>query len=124
MHVPNKVECDNESILRVRAGSDNRTTTDDLGETVQMTVLAAIADWSVLAFALLLLAAQMLAHEAGYWLGYRRKAGGGEVQAEGVSVVVGGMLGLLAFVLAFANTRFIERVEGTLAEANAIGTAW
>jgi len=89
-----------------------------------MTVLAAIADWSVLAFALLLLAAQMLAHEAGYWLGYRRKAGGGEVQAEGVSVVVGGMLGLLAFVLAFANTRFIERVEGTLAEANAIGTAW
>jgi hypothetical protein len=43
-------------------------------------------------------------------------------------VVVGGMLGLLAFVLAltlsFANTRFTERVEGTLAEANAIGTAW
>ena len=93
-----------------------------------MTVLAAIADWSVLAFALLLLAAQMLAHEAGYWLGYRRKARDGEFQAEGVSVVVGGMLGLLAFVLAltlsFANTRFTERVEGTLAEANAIGTAW
>src|SRR5215471_8958302 len=127
-HVPNKVECDNESILRVRVGSDNRTTTDDLGEAAQMTVLAAIADWSVLAFALLLLAAQMLAHEAGYWLGYRRKAGGEEVQAEGVSVVVGGMLGLLAFVLAltlsFANTRFTERVEGTLSEANAIGTAW
>jgi hypothetical protein len=42
--------------------------------------------------------------------------------------VVGGMLSLLAFVLAltlsFANTRFSERVEGTLAEANAIGTAW
>jgi hypothetical protein len=38
------------------------------------------------------------------------------------------MLSLLAFVLAltlsFANTRFSERVEGTLAEANAIGTAW
>ena len=93
-----------------------------------MTLLAAIADWSVFAFALLLLTAQMLAHEAGYWLGYRRNARGGEVQAEGVSVVVGGMLGLLAFVLAltlsFANTRFTERVEGTLAEANAIGTAW
>jgi hypothetical protein len=39
-----------------------------------------------------------------------------------------GMLGLLAFVLAltlsFANARFGERVEGTLTEANAIGTAW
>src|SRR5215471_11857949 len=127
-HVPNKVECDNESILRVRVGSDNRTTTDDLGEAAQMTVLAAIADWSILAFASLLLSAQLLTYGAGYWLGYRRKAGGEEVQAEGVSVVVGGMLGLLAFVLAltlsFANTRFTERLEGTLAEANAIGTAW
>src|SRR6516162_5266441 len=53
---------------------------------------------------------------------------GGEVQAEGVGVVVGGMLSLLAFVLAltlsFANSRFSERVAGTLTEANAIGTAW
>src|SRR5215471_13969857 len=93
-----------------------------------MTMLSVIADWSVFAFALLLMAAQMLAHEAGYWLGYRRKAQDGEAQAEGVSAVVGGMLGLLAFVLAltlsFANTRFTERVEGTLAEANAISTAW
>jgi hypothetical protein len=93
-----------------------------------MTVLAAIANWSVIAFGLLLWAAQMLAHEAGYWFGSRRRARGGEVHAEGVGVVVGGMLGLLAFVLAltlsFANSRFSERVQGTLAEANAIGTAW
>ena len=93
-----------------------------------MTELAAIANWSVFAFALLLWVAQMLAHEAGYWFGSRRRARGGEVQAEGVGIVVSGMLGLLAFVLAltlsFANTRFSERVEGTLAEANAIGTAW
>jgi hypothetical protein len=38
------------------------------------------------------------------------------------------MLGLLAFVLAltlsFANSRFSERIQGTLNEANAIGTAW
>jgi hypothetical protein len=37
-------------------------------------------------------------------------------------------MGLFAFVLAltlsFANTRFTERQAGTLAEANAIGTAW
>jgi hypothetical protein len=93
-----------------------------------MTVLAAIANWSVFAFALLLWVVQMLAHEAGYWLGSRRRARGGETQAEGVGVVVGGMLSLLAFVLAltlsFANSRFSERVEGTLNEANAIGTAW
>lgn len=93
-----------------------------------MSVLAAIADWSVFAFALLLLAAQMLAHEAGYLVGCRRKARGGEVHAEGVGVVVGSILGLLAFVLAltlsFANARFTERMQGTLTEANAIGTAW
>jgi hypothetical protein len=115
-------------LLELDIGSGNRVTTRNFGGIAQMTMLAAIADWSVLAFALLLMATQMLAHEAGYWLGYRRQSPDGEVQAEGVSVVVGGMLGLLAFVLAltlsFANTRFTERVEGTLAEANAIGTAW
>jgi len=93
-----------------------------------MTELAAIANWSVFAFALLLWVAQMLAHETGYWAGFGRRARGGEVQAKGVSVVVAGMLSLLVFVLAltlsFANTRFSERVEGTLTEANAIGTAW
>ena len=93
-----------------------------------MTVLAAIANWSVFVFAVLLWVAQMLAHEAGYWFGSRRRAHGGAVQAEGVGVVVGGMLSLLAFVLAltlsFANNRFSERVEGTLVETNAIGTAW
>src|SRR5208337_2556040 len=87
-----------------------------------------IAEWGRFAFALLLFAAQMLAHEAGYWLGYRRKARGGEAQAEGVAVVVGGMLGLLGFVLAltlsFASARFNERLAATLAEANAIDTAW
>lgn len=93
-----------------------------------MTMLAAIATWSVLTFALLLWVAQMLAHEGGYWFGSRRRAHGEETQAEGVSVVVAGMLSLLAFVLAltlsFANARFSERLEGTLTEANAIGTAW
>ena len=31
---------------------------------------------------------------------------------------------VLALTLSFANTRFSERRAGTLAEANAIGTAW
>ena len=47
---------------------------------------------------------------------------------EGVGVLVAGLLGLLAFVLAltlsFASDRFSERRTGALAEVNAIGTAW
>jgi hypothetical protein len=92
-----------------------------------MTVLAAIAAWSLLAFALLRFVVQLIANEAGYWVG-RRRAARGEVQTEGVGVVVGGMLALLAFVLAltlsFANSRFSERRSVALAEGNAIGTAW
>lgn len=92
-----------------------------------MTILAAIAAWSIVAFGLLLLAVQLLAHEAGFWIGKRHRARA-ESQFEGVGVVVGGMLGLLGFVLAltlsFANDRFAERRTGSLAEANAIGTAW
>jgi hypothetical protein len=63
----------------------------------------------------------------GQWAG-RRQRKRAEGHYEGVGVVVGGMLGLLAFVLAltlsFANTRFSERRAGALSEANAIGTAW
>lgn len=92
-----------------------------------MTFLAAIAEQSMAAFGLLLLAVQFVAHRIGVWMGRRAKARG-TVQTEGVGVVVGGMLALMAFVLAltlsFANTRFSERRAGTLAEANAIGTAW
>ncbi|WP_240791018.1 hypothetical protein [Roseomonas sp. AR75] len=57
-----------------------------------------------------------------------RQAARQKPAAEGIGVIVGGMLGLLAFVLAltlsFASTRFQERRDGTLVEANAIGTAW
>lgn len=92
-----------------------------------MDVITSLAQWSISAFAALLFALQLGAYEVGYRLGFRRKARSpGDV--ESVGVVVGGMLGLLAFVLAltltFANTRFNERRLGTLAEANAIGTAW
>jgi hypothetical protein len=92
-----------------------------------MSFAAEIAAWSMPVFALLLLAAQLVAHELGQWAG-RRQRKRAEGQYEGVGIVVGGMLALLAFVLAltlsFANTRFSERRAGTLAEANAIGTAW
>lgn len=86
-----------------------------------------LAAFSVLAFAAVLLLVQAAAKEVGYVFG-RRKAQRQDNPGEGVSVVVGGMLGLLAFVMAltlsFSSARFQERREGTLAESNAIGTAW
>lgn len=86
-----------------------------------------VADQGVLAFALLLVVVQTLAKEVGYFFG-NRIAARRENPGEGVGVVVGGMLALLAFVLAltlsFASTRFQERRASTLDEANAIGTAW
>ncbi|MBR0682352.1 hypothetical protein GXW74_17810 [Roseomonas eburnea] len=86
-----------------------------------------IARLGALPFAGVLFILQMVSREFGLWMGQHRAAKrAGE--PEGVGVIVGGMLGLLAFVLAltlsFASARFQERREGTLAEANAIGTAW
>lgn len=87
----------------------------------------ALAAASALAFAAALFVIQAVAKEAGFAFG-RRAAARGQEPAEGVGVVVGGMLGLLAFVLAltlsFSSARFQERRAGSLAEANAIGTAW
>jgi hypothetical protein len=92
-----------------------------------MSLLVAIAAWSLFAFGLLLFLLQLGAHEIGYRFG-RRRGARLEAPAESVGAVVGGMLGLLAFVLAltlsFASNSFSERRAGTLAEANAIGTAW
>jgi hypothetical protein len=92
-----------------------------------MTIIASIAAWSLLALGVLLFVLQLCAHELGYRIG-RRAAARREAQSDSVGVVVGGMLGLLAFVLAltlsFANNGYSERRAGTLAEANAIGTAW
>jgi hypothetical protein len=94
----------------------------------EMEALAQLATWSLLVFAVILFATQVAAREFGYWLGQRQSVLHGTGEAEGVGLVVGGMIGLLAFVLAltlsFGSTRFEERRNGTLAEANAIGTAW
>ena len=92
-----------------------------------MTILAEILAFSLFAFWMLFFIIQWAAQAIGAWLG-RRHTARGAAPAEGVGVVVGGMLGLLAFVLAltlsFATTRFEERRQGTLMEANALGTAW
>ena len=92
-----------------------------------MSMLADLAEWNELAFGALLLLGLGLAHEVGLRRGYRA-SGRGKAVPDGVGVIVGGLLGLLAFVLAltltFANGRFAERRAGALGEANAIGTAW
>jgi hypothetical protein len=88
--------------------------------------LADLASWSLTAFGAVLVVAQFAAREAGCAVGMRRSGSGGK--DEGTGLVVGSILGLLAFVLAltlsFATTRHAERRIGTLQEANAIGTAW
>ncbi len=92
-----------------------------------MTILAEILAFSLFVFWLVFFVLQWVAQAIGAWLG-RRHSASGTAPAEGVGVVVGGMLGLLAFVLAltlsFATARFEERRQGTLMEANALGTAW
>lgn len=91
-----------------------------------MGFVLAIAETSVLVFGLILFVAQMAAHGMGFWLG--RRSATRQANPEAVGVIVGGMLGLLAFVLAltlsFANSRFSEHRQGSVAEANTIGTAW
>ena len=92
-----------------------------------MEYLRELAEWSELAFTVLLVLAFFLAYEAGSWIA-RRSIGRAEKAPDGVNVIVGGLLALLAFVLAltlsYASARFSERRLGALAEVNAISTAW
>ena len=93
-----------------------------------MDLIAQLAAWSLFAFGVLLFATQVAAREFGYLLGKRHSTLRGTGDAEGVALVVAGMIGLLGFVLAlmlsFGSTRFDERRQGSLNEANAISTAW
>ena len=90
--------------------------------------LAAI---SLVGFGIVMLGLQYVALWVGTWLGKRhtrRVASNDKDPAEGVGVVVGALLGLLAFTLgvtiSIANDRFEDRRRAAIAEANAIGTAW
>ena len=68
--------------------------------------------------------------EAGFRLGRRHavRRPPGDREMTGISALTGGMLGLMAFVLAvtigFAQDRFEARRATMLTEANTIGTAW
>jgi hypothetical protein len=91
-----------------------------------VSLIADLAQWSLPAFSLLLFLAQVLAREIGWFFG--RRSARTEAKNEGAGIVVGSILGLLAFVLALtlsaAAARNVERREGGVLEANAIGTAW
>ncbi|MFV0679194.1 hypothetical protein [Ottowia sp.] len=69
----------------------------------------------------------LLANEIGLRIGRRRRQDIGDGADEGATLVVGSLLGLMAFVLALnlssATSRYELRMHATLEEANAIGTA-
>jgi hypothetical protein len=69
-----------------------------------------------------------LAVEAGYYAGIRRARKLGSDKDPSMGAIVGAMLGLLGFMLAFtfclAASRFNDRREVVLDEANAVGTTY
>jgi hypothetical protein len=79
-------------------------------------------------FALAIALAQAIAQRVGFWLGQRRAAAAPKEEVEAAGFIVGALLALLAFTMAltisFAQARFEDRRAASLAEANAIGTAW
>ncbi|PZQ95658.1 MAG: hypothetical protein DI533_18640 [Cereibacter sphaeroides] len=92
-----------------------------------MQLLGDLAAWHILALGIFLLFLQFIAREAGFWYG-QRSLNANVKKDEGVNVIVGAILGLLAFVLALnlsvATSRTAERRLTSLQEANAIGTSW
>ncbi|MGH9764410.1 MAG: hypothetical protein ACREDR_19465 [Blastocatellia bacterium] len=96
-----------------------------LGDMENFGLLDPIPLWALL---LLTVVVGLLSVEIGYRLArYRRKRSEAEKEAP-VGGMVGGALGLLAFMLAFtfglATSRFEERRQIVVAEANAIGTTY
>jgi hypothetical protein len=86
-----------------------------------MMLFASVAAWSIFAFGAILFLAQATSHEIGFTLGRRHATQTDEPgEREGVGLLVGSVLALLAFVLAltlsFANDRHGGRRSGTLAE--------
>lgn len=73
-----------------------------------------------------LIVGMILSVEVGFRLGWRRRQGHSEVPQ--FATVQGAVLGLLALLLGFsfsgATSRFIERQDILVSEANAIGTAY
>jgi heme/copper-type cytochrome/quinol oxidase subunit 3 len=92
-----------------------------------MRALEVLAAQGLAIFALLIFASLLLAYAAGVAIGRWHQARSEET-VEATSFVTNGLLGLLAFTLgltiAMAQGRFETRRGTSLAETNAIGTAW
>lgn len=92
-----------------------------------MQALEALAAQGLAVFALLVFAVLLSAYGSGVLIGRWRQSRT-EATIEATSFVTNGLLGLLAFTLgltiAMAQGRFEGRRAASLAEANAIGTAW
>jgi uncharacterized membrane protein len=92
--------------------------------------LELVADRSLLLLGAVLVVLLLAAKEVGYYAACRSKTQRGlqDTVRTSVGVITGGMLALLAFLLAIslsiADRRYEERRAVVLAEANAIGTAW
>jgi hypothetical protein len=84
--------------------------------------------WPLWALLLATLTVTCFSVEIGYRVARYRRRRSGEEKQEPVGSVVGATLGLLAFMLAFtfglAGSRFDDRRQVILAEANAIGTTY
>jgi len=80
------------------------------------------------AFSLLVILLTLLAIEAGHWLGARRRRLAEHESESAVGIIVGAVLGLLAFVIALtfgaAGGRFDARKEALLGDVAAIQTAY
>lgn len=90
-------------------------------------MLTELAAWNLSAFFMALVILQTVAKEIGYRLGARKKHEP-NAKDESIGIVSASIYGLLAFALAFnlslASTRFGERRDAVLQEANSIGTLW
>jgi hypothetical protein len=88
-------------------------------------LLDALPLWALLVATLVV---ALLSFEGGFWVGKRRSRRSEQEQEEVVRGLVGGMLGLEAFMLAFtfgaAASHFDARRQALLDEANAIRTAY
>lgn len=93
-----------------------------------------MSDWGLggprmteLLVALSLVGGLIASHEIGFWLGSRRRSAD-EAFDRQVALVQAGTAALVAFLIGFAfsgaATRFIDRIDIIVKEANALGTAY
>ncbi|WP_291298069.1 hypothetical protein [Elioraea sp.] len=101
-----------------------------MGHAFLLEALAAVADESLMLLFVVLVLLLMAVTEFGYRIGRRafERRAADEPARSGIGFIVGGILGLLAFLLgitlSLAEGRHDERRAVVLDEANAIGTAW